>query len=238
MLTALLVVVVVLGVALLVQFVRDTLAAADQRADVPAVFVAATQDPGHATESAQRSEHTPRDIRDPSPIEVGPFVPAHLFIPEAGVNTSVLPEPATMEYNPFFGNEVLTFPVPDDAFTTVWWNEGPHPGDDGLAVILGHARTPRPAVFNDLPDLTEGAVLGLTGQTRDGQEVAARYRVEQVVTGISKTDAAALRSVLDNPPPGATLALITCSGDLDEVLSSRVDNTVVFASSAGAFSNG
>ena len=155
-----------------------------------------------------------------------------------GVNTTVKARPSTTEFNPFLGQDALTFPVPDDAFTTVWWDEGPLPGDGGLAIILGHARTPRAAVFNDLPDVGEGATMGLTGRTADGKAVAGRYRVDQVVTGISKTDADALRAVLDNPPAGSTLALITCSGAIDEVLSSRVDNTVVFATLIGMYSDG
>ena len=36
-------------------------------------------------------------------------------------------------------------------------------------------------------------------------------------------------------PAGATLALITCSGDIDETLSSHEDNTVVFATLEGMY---
>lgn len=213
---------------------RDALAAGQHRAETPPVLDEELYGPsspeGDGSVPALTTENSPRDQRDPSPRAVVPFTPDQIFIPEADVNTTVDPRPATNVYNEFIGDVVLTFPVPDGPFTTVWWDEGPKPGDGELAVILGHARSPRAAVFNELLDLEEGASLALTGATDEGEGVAARYRVEQVVSGISKTDAAALRAVLDSPPPDATLALITCSGTLDEVLSSRTDNTVVFAS--------
>lgn len=124
---------------------------------------------------------------------------------------------------------VATFPVPGGPNTTVWWEEGPMPGSDGVAVVLGHTRASGSAVFDDLPDLTSGAPLGITGRSPDGTEVVARYVVADVVTGISKSDPDALRAVLGSPPSGAALALITCSGEIDGDLSSREDNTVVFA---------
>jgi len=228
--------VAVLAVVVSILIARDSLAAAEHQAELPPVL---NEEPLTSPDEAAagvttEGEPSASGATEPD-VDHVPLVPGHIFIPEAGVNTSVQAAPSSTEFNPFLGRDVLTFPVPDDAFTTVWWDEGPMPGDAGLAIILGHARTPRAAVFNDLPGLNEGATVGLTGRTPEGEDVTARYRVEQVVTGISKTDAEALRAVLDNPPPGATLALITCSGDIDEVFSSRVDNTVVFASLTGVF---
>ena len=146
------------------------------------------------------------------------------------MGTIVEPAPATDEVNPFTGEVMSTFPVPGGPHTTVWWEEGPMPGSAGLAVVLGHTRASGSAVFDELPDLVTGAPIGITGRTADGAEVVARYVVADVVTGISKSDSDALRAVLASPPSGATLALITCSGEIDGELSSREDNTVVFAS--------
>ncbi|MGA8046414.1 MAG: class F sortase, partial [Dermatophilaceae bacterium] len=175
---------------------------------------------------------TPAVIADPgagSPVATGPITPTRIHVPAIGVRTIVEPAPATEELNPFTGEVVSTFPVPGGPHTTVWWEEGPMPGSDGLAVVLGHARTSGSAVFDDLPDLAVGAPIGVTGRSSDGTEVVARYVVADVVTGISKSDPDALRAVLAASPSGAALALITCSGEIDGELSSREDNTVVFA---------
>jgi len=232
----LLVAAVALAIVISAVLTRDSLRAAAYRADVPRVLL---EEPLNGSENAATRASPDGKFGTSSATEsdvnIAPFVPAQIFIPDAEVNTRVTAAPSSTRYNPFLGRDVLTFPVPDDAFSTVWWDEGPMPGEAELAIILGHARTPRTAVFNDVPRLEEAATVGLTGRTLDGQEVTARYQVDLVVTGISKTDADALRAVLDNPPHGATLALITCSGVVDEVLSSRVDNTVVFASLTGMF---
>lgn len=182
--------------------------------------------------AARYASPTPAVITEPntgSPIVSGPIDPTHLHLPDAGVNTIVEPAPATDELNPFTGAVDWTYPVPGGPFTTVWWQEGPRPGGDGLAVILGHARSAGPAVFNDLPKLAPGAELGLSGRGEAAEPVVARYLVTEVVTEIPKADPSALRAVLDAAPAGATLALITCSGELDQDVSARSDNTVVFA---------
>ena len=174
----------------------------------------------------------PAVIADPgagSPVATEAITPTRVHVPTIGVSTIVEPAPATEELNPFTGQVVSTFPVPGGPHTTVWWEEGPRPGEDGLAVVLGHTRASGSAVFDDLPDLESGDAVGLTGVTADGAEVVARYRVADVVTGVSKSDPDALRAVLENPPTGTVLALITCSGEIDDDLSSREDNTVVFA---------
>ena len=180
----------------------------------------------------------PAVIADPgagSPVATGPITPTRIHVPAIGVRTIVEPAPATEALNPFTGEVVPTFPVPGGPHTTVWWEEGPRPGSDGLAVVLGHARASGSAVFDDLPDLVAGVPIGITGRTDDGREVVARYLVADVVTGISKADPDALRAVMESPPPGAALALITCSGEIDGELSSREDNTVVFASLDGIY---
>lgn len=181
----------------------------------------------------------PSVVAQPDParqIEPQRLVPDRIVIDSAAVNTIVEPAPSTHQVNQFTGTTVPTFPVPGGPFTTVWWEEGPAPGEPGLAVILGHTRAEAPSVFADLPDLQTGEVIGLVGTSPIGTEVVGRYLVDEVVTGIPKDDELALRAVLDNAPAGATLALITCSGDVDENLSSHTDNTVVFASLEGMYS--
>jgi len=182
---------------------------------------------------------TPAVVDDPSggsPVATETMMPTHIHIPAIGVNTIVEPAPATDEVNPFTGELTRTFPVPGGPHTTVWWEEGPMPGEDGLAVVLGHTRAAGSAVFDDLPDLEAGATVGLSGVTTPGAEVVARYVVVDVVTGVSKSDPDALRAVLADAPPAASLALITCSGEIDDNLLSRQDNTVVFATLEATYS--
>lgn len=187
---------------------------------------------GDVLRAAQYAAPTPVAVAQPSAgkrVPTRSITPERIDLPSANVSTIVEPAPATEEVNAFTGEVVSTFPVPGGPLTTVWWEEGPRPGEEGLAVILGHARAAGAAVFNDLPLLDPGVPIGVTGRTESGEQVVARYVVSEVVTGIPKSDEAGLRAVLDAAPGGATLALITCSGEVDETRSARKDNTVVFA---------
>ena len=163
------------------------------------------------------------------------IVPQRIDIPAAEVNTIVEPAKASERLNSFTGEMALTFPVPGGPFTTVWWEEGPAPGENGLAVVLGHTRASAASVFGRLTHLSEGDVVGISGVTRGGEAVVARYLVSTVVTDIPKSDDSALRSVLDSAPGDATLALITCGGEVDHVLSSHSSNAVVFATLEGMY---
>jgi len=202
---------------------------------------------GDTFRAAQYSSSTPQAIEEPNlgvplPPREAPvdqpesdvharegIHPERIDIPDAKVNTIVEPAAASERVNPFTGETVLTFPVPGGPFTTVWWEEGPAPGEDGMAVILGHTRSKGASVFEHLADLDEGAAIGVSGLTESGETVVARFIVTSVVTEIPKSDDSALRSVLDTAPADTGLALITCGGEVDQILSSHSDNTVVFA---------
>ena len=193
---------------------------------------------GDTPRAAQYAGPTPGVVEHPGDgqrLATQPIVPQRIDIPDAEVNTIVEPASATEEFNRFTGEVALTFPVPGGPFTTVWWEEGPAPGDDGLAVVLGHTRASGASVFGHLAELTGGEVIGITGLSDQGEQVVARYVVTSVVTDISKADDRALRTVLDAAPSGATLALITCGGEVDQVLSSHSDNAVVFATLEGMY---
>lgn len=193
---------------------------------------------GDTLRAAQYAGHTPRVVEHPDDgrqLLRAAIVPERIDIPAADVNTIVEPASASEELNRFTGEVALTFPVPGGPFTTVWWEEGPAPGGEGLAVVLGHTRAAGASVFGELADLTGGEAIGITGRTGLGEQVVARYLVSSVVTDIPKADDQALRAVLDNAPSGATLALITCGGELDQVLSSQTENAVIFATLEGMY---
>lgn len=157
-------------------------------------------------------------------VVVSPIVPAHLFVPSIGVNTSVLPKPTEMAEDPFLNKVVPSFGVPDDMYSTTWWSSGPKPGSRGMAVILGHTQIGGYGVFNDLARLKPGAVIGVARGT-----TTLRFVVLSVHTGISKKDPAALQTTLSEHPADARLALLTCSGYFNQGFRESAENTVVFA---------
>lgn|GEM_PF-2887321 len=151
-----------------------------------------------------------------------------LFIPDIGVSTCTNGAPTLRAYDSFLGKTVDQFPVPtgkDAAYTTTWWSSGPVPGSSGMAVITGHHEIGGYGVFNHLDEVQNGAPVLL--ESPDGSVL--QFIVTKVQPGISKSDPNALDSALQNPPPGTSLALITCSGTVDTGKDSHQDNTVVFA---------
>ena len=152
------------------------------------------------------------------------LTPTHLYVPGIHVDTTVDAKPTQRTKDPFLNRTVASFGVPDDMYTTTWWSSGPKPGSDAMAVLLGHTQVGGYGVFNKLGSLSRGARVTVTG---DGRTV--RYAVIGVRTGISKTDPYALRKALEAHPPGAALALITCSGTFNTDYDQSTENTVAFA---------
>lgn len=164
-------------------------------------------------------------IRATSESQPAPAVrPEQLFIPSLGVNAPVVGMGAVTKVDAFTGSRVSTFGVPPDVYSTAWWADGPRPGAADMAVILGHAAVGGYGVFEGLPTVPIGSVVGVTGHG-----ALLRYVVTEVRTGLPKSDPEALAAALTNPPPGTGLALVTCSGDVDPSRRSHEDNTVVFA---------
>jgi hypothetical protein len=105
-----------------------------------------------------------------------------------------------------------------------WFDQGPRPGEDGPAVLLGHVDSRSgPAVFARLARVGVGAVVEVVGT---GGEVT-RFRVERVQQ-YSKlrfpTDAVYL------PVLRSGLRLVTCGGEFDQTTRHFQDNVVVYAS--------
>jgi LPXTG-site transpeptidase (sortase) family protein len=166
-----------------------------------------------------------------------PITPTQLFIPSIGVNTTVAAAPTVLAYDEFVNAKVPSFGVPPDTadgmLTPTWWsadlqgNPEPKPGDTDMAIILGHTQIGGPGVFNDLGNLQQGAVIGVS----DGS-TTLKFQVISVQSGIPKTDPTALQNALNGHPPNARLALLTCSGHFNGHES--VENTLVFAELVGA----
>lgn len=150
------------------------------------------------------------------------FIPTRLVIATIGVSALVGAKPTQMQWDPFLQKQVPSFGIPSDLSSVVWWSSGAKPGQDGLAVIVGHTNHRGWAVFNALATVRPGAIVVVAGHA-----AKIRYRVIDVVRAIPKADGSALARTLSHAPAGARLALITCTGTFNG--ETTVENTVVFA---------
>jgi hypothetical protein len=161
-----------------------------------------------------------------APPATGPITPARLQIPAIDVDTTVEPKGTVPYDNPFTGQRVQGYGVPQSMWTTSWWSDGPQPGSGQMAVVLGHAQAAHGAVFDHLADLAPGDAVTLV----DGSGAVLRLQVLGApVTGLDKATSA-LADTLNGHPADADLALVTCGGDFDQAAGASEDNEVVFAS--------
>jgi len=114
--------------------------------------------------------------------------------------------------------------VPSRAQDIGRWQDGPLPGDEGPAVLVGHVDlNGRPGVFVGLVRLRAGDLVDVARP--DGRVV--RFRVTRTLSFSKKafpTDA------VYAPTDDAELRLITCGGSFNRLTGHYRDNIVVFAS--------
>jgi sortase (surface protein transpeptidase) len=141
-------------------------------------------------------------------------VPVRLRIPAAGIDTSL---------QPLGRNPDGTIAVPTDPDVAGWYAEGPRPGQQGPAVILGHVDTREgPAVFYDLPRLPRGAAVHV--DLADGRSTTFRVTgLSQVPKSRFPTDSVYL------PTLQPSLRLVTCGGSFDYTVAHYRDNVIVYA---------
>ncbi|MFC4125622.1 class F sortase [Nocardia rhizosphaerae] len=156
--------------------------------------------------------------------------PARLVVPGLGIDAAMFAAPTTVEYDPFLGRDVESFGVPGDMESTTWWSDGPRPGAQGLAVVLGHTQVNGHGVFDHLGELVPGDQLEVQPATAGR---ATRFRVDEVIADIPKSDPAALNAILAAHHDMRGLALITCGGRFDVTVGASAANTVVIAESLG-----
>jgi sortase (surface protein transpeptidase) len=159
----------------------------------------------------------------------GAVVPAWLAIPAIGVDAAVEHRGTTTYENPFTGQPVAGYGVPEALTSTSWWSDGPQPGSGGMAVLLGHQQDAGEAVFNRLHDLREGDEVRLQD---DAGTVLRLAVLGAPVTGLDKATSA-LSDVLNGHPADADVALVTCGGEFDDAAGTSTQNTVVFATVVG-----
>jgi hypothetical protein len=116
-----------------------------------------------------------------------------------------------------------TIAVPSDWNQPAWYTDGPAPGAQGPAVIVGHLDSNTgPAVFWRLAKLKPGDAILITQQ--DGSQL--RYHVTSV--GAFARDHFPTGEVY-GPTPESVLRLITCGGTYDWSAHRYSANVVVFA---------
>ena len=124
-------------------------------------------------------------------------VPLRFVAPSIGVDAPV--DPVGLVEN--------TLTPPAQASAVGWWSGGARPGTaHGATVLVGHTVLDGAGVFDDLPELTEGATLIVSTQDR-----AIPYTVTTVRT-LSRAAFARWASAFSDGGGAARLVLVTCTG--------------------------
>jgi sortase (surface protein transpeptidase) len=140
--------------------------------------------------------------------------PLKLVIPAIGVSTSV----GKLGLQP--DDEVM---VPTTIHTVGWYIDGPSPGQEGSAVILGHVDSYKGVgVFFNLKSLKAGDLITVTSS--DG--VVTRFSVTRVVQ-YSKSSFP--DQLVYGPHGTRSLQLVTCGGVFDHATGHYESNIVVFS---------
>lgn len=152
------------------------------------------------------------DIRDPGGIPQG--LPVRLQIPSIGVNSAIEDALITIDGR---------MDVPAGSQNVAWFALGPHPGQEGSAVIGGHfgIQNGKPFVFYDLDKLNVGDKIYVVN---DKNETLA-FVVRSVKLFDRNADATDVFTSHDNL---AHLNLITCEGAWNQVNGSYPERRVVF----------
>ena len=144
--------------------------------------------------------------------------PTRLAIPALRIDTPVV----RLGLNPD-----NTIEVPTDPAEAGWYRNGPAPGEQGPAVILGHLDSATgPAVFYHLAALRQGSKVVVTRE--DGS--TATFEVQRVASfPVDQFPTAEVYGATTDPE----LRLITCGGQYSLVQRRYLENTVVFAVLSG-----
>ncbi|WP_327140329.1 class F sortase [Nocardia sp. NBC_01327] len=114
--------------------------------------------------------------------------------------------------------------VPADYQQAGWYQQGPAPGEQGSAVILGHVDSYKgTGVFFSLKKVKAGDMIDVT--RADGK--TAHFKVTDVRMYLKSQFPDQL---VFGPRGGATLQVVTCGGDFDQSAKSYLSNVVVFSS--------
>jgi sortase (surface protein transpeptidase) len=140
--------------------------------------------------------------------------PTHIRIPAIGVSARVGPLGLASDH---------TMETPRNFANTGWFRPGPEPGERGPAVIAGHVDSyTGPAVFFKLGSLRRGDSIAITRADHS----VIHFRVQ----GVERWPKSSFPTKrVFGRTRGATLRLITCSGDFNRATGHYLDDTIVYA---------
>jgi sortase (surface protein transpeptidase) len=166
-----------------------------------------------ASRSAGQTRRT-HTVSHRSGIERQASQPTHIRIPAIGVNAHVGPLGLAPDH---------TMQTPRNFANTGWFRPGPEPGERGPAVIAGHVDSYKgPAVFYKLGDLRRGDRIAITR--------ADHSVIHFKVQGLERWPKSKFPTErVFGRTRGATLRLITCSGDFNSAIGHYLDDTIVYA---------
>jgi len=135
----------------------------------------------------------------PTPVDV--IQPVRLSVPSIGINASI-------EQVGTLSDGAMATPDQNPWVDAGWYSDGPHPGEQGSAVIDGHLDRPGgyPAVFWYLRNVHVGDAVFVT--EKDGKQL--RFHVTRIAYYAPQD--APLQDIFGNRS-GTYLNLITCAGD-------------------------
>jgi hypothetical protein len=174
--------------------------------------------------AAAADDHPPRVYAAHEPLTAAktakPVRPVHLDIGSIGLHAALVGRGLV--------NGAVDPPPYDTPDVAGWYRNGPVPGADGAALIVGHVDTKtRPAVFYGLSTVQRGAIVDVT--RTDG--TVAEFSVEAVeVVEKAHFDATRVYGSTGRPE----LRLITCGGSFDRTAQSYSANVVVYAALTGS----
>lgn len=152
----------------------------------------------------------------PKPYASSP--PTRLLVPSVGVDAPV----TDLGLNP---DGTVEVPPADRGEEVGWYRNGPTPGENGPAVLIGHYDTVHgPAVFKQLPKLRPGELIRI--RRADGSTVDFKVRT---LLQAAKDHFPTEQVYGDTPAPA--LRLITCGGRIGSD-GHWTDNIIVLADPA------
>ena len=116
-----------------------------------------------------------------------------------------------------------TVEVPAKAGVAGWFDEGPRPGQNGPAVLLGHVDSKSgPGIFFSLLRVKPGTLVHVDREDRS----TVTFRITHLEK-VSKTEFPT--DLVYAPSLDPTLRLVTCGGVFDHSRGSYRDNVIAFA---------
>lgn len=173
---------------------------------------------GTAVPPSTTAEGGPPVARAPGAVDesLGASAPTRVSIP-------AIPAESSLIATGLRPDGTIDVPPIEQPMQASWYDQGPTPGEEGPAVVLGHVSgNGQPGIFANLNRVVAGDLVHV--DRADGSRVT--FQVSQVDT--FRKDSFPTDLVY-NDTPNAALRLITCGGEYDAGNRNYLSNIVVYA---------